>query len=391
MFDVPSLVCNGDANSCELLYAQIKHYYYDEFNINVDDEDNAPSVDDIKCLNIYESSITKEKGQYYLKLPFKNDDVKLPNNKTQAESRLLQQRKMMKKDFALKEFYVETFQKLIATNKVEAVNVENEQKSNRIFYIPHFVTRQAKKRLVYDGFAQFQNVSLNSVLYKGCDNLQRLCDVILRFRRFKIAFSCDIKDMFLQCGIVERDRDSLRVLWFNNNDIDNDIVEYKFKRLPYCLNCSMSMADYCLRKTVNDNVVRISAIEAVKSSVYVDDGLISCKDVAEGRKCANEIIALLQSGGFDLRKFVSENNEIIADIDADRLLNCNTPKDVSNDQLHECKVLSVQWNHRERTLSPKVNLNIKSETKRDLWVTIAQIFDPIGIFALYLLPGRKLL
>ena len=93
MFDVPSLVCNGDANSCELLHAQIKHYYYDEFNINADDEDNAPSVDDIKCLNIYESSITKEEGRYYLKLPFKNDAVKLPNNKTQAESRLLQQRK----------------------------------------------------------------------------------------------------------------------------------------------------------------------------------------------------------------------------------------------------------------------------------------------------------
>ena len=28
-------------------------------------------------------------------------------------------------------------------------------------------TRQAKKRLVYDGSAQFQNVSLNSVLYKA--------------------------------------------------------------------------------------------------------------------------------------------------------------------------------------------------------------------------------
>ena len=180
--------------------------------------------------------------------------------------------------------------------------------------------------------------------YKGYDNLQRLCDVILRFRRFKIAFSCDIKDMFKQCDIVERDRDSLRVLWFNNNDIDNDIVEYRFKRLPYSLNCSMSMADYCLRITVNDNVVRVSAatIEAVKSSFYDDDGLISCKDVAEGRKCVNEIIALLQSGGFDLSKFVSENNEIIANIDADRLLNCNTPKDVSNDQLHQCKVLGVQ-------------------------------------------------
>ena len=276
----------------------------------------------------------------------------------------------MKKDFVLKEFYVETFQKLTGTNKVEAVNVEkffyflftifilylreselyryifgryvrtllgvgisevsgppvflitvghpveclaqrhnkrtcrlilhnlpmNEQKSDRIFCIPHFVTKQAKKRLVYDGCAQFQNVSLNSVLYKGCDNLQRLCDVILRFRRFKIAFSCDIKDMFMQCEIVEQDRDLLRVLWFKDNDIANGIVEYRFKRLPFGLNYSMSMADCCLKKTADDNVVVIlaEAIEAVKSSFYVDDGLISCKDAAKGRKCVNMIITLLQ-------------------------------------------------------------------------------------------------
>ena len=100
--------------------------------------------------------------------------------------------------------------------------------------------------------------------------------------------------MFMQCGIVERDRDSLRVLWFKDNDIDNDIVEYRFKRLPYGLNCSISMADYCLRKTADDNVgVSAAAIEAVKSSFYVDDGLISCKDAVEGRNCVNEIIALL--------------------------------------------------------------------------------------------------
>ena len=57
----------------------------------------------------------------------------------------------------------------------------------------------------------------------------------------------------------------------------------------------MSMADYCLRKTADDNVVGVSAaaIEAVKSSFYVDDGLISCKNVDKGQKCVNEIIALL--------------------------------------------------------------------------------------------------
>ena len=42
MFDVLSLACSGDANSCELLHAQIKQYYcYDKFSIDVGDEGNA--------------------------------------------------------------------------------------------------------------------------------------------------------------------------------------------------------------------------------------------------------------------------------------------------------------------------------------------------------------
>ena len=86
---------------------------------------------------------------------------------------------------------------------------------------------------------------------------------------------------------------TLRVLWFKDNDIGSDIVEYRLKRLPFGLNCSMSMADYCLRKTAYDNVgVSAEATEVIKSSFYVDDGLISCKDAAEGRKY---VIALLQA------------------------------------------------------------------------------------------------
>ena len=51
----------------------------------------------------------------------------------------------MKKDLVLKGFYVEIFQKLIATNKVEAVNAKDEQKNDRNFYILHVVTKQAKR------------------------------------------------------------------------------------------------------------------------------------------------------------------------------------------------------------------------------------------------------
>jgi len=60
--------------------------------------------------------------------------------------------------------------------------------------------------LVYDGSARFEGVSLNSMLYQGRDDLQRLCEVLVRFRRYPVAFSCDIQEMFMQCAINEPDR-----------------------------------------------------------------------------------------------------------------------------------------------------------------------------------------
>jgi len=85
-------ICNGDPNTCELLHAQMNHYFNDEFYVGTDDENDVPSVDDARCLEIYKRSIVKTDGRYHIKLPLKKDAC-LPNNRSQAESRLLQQKK----------------------------------------------------------------------------------------------------------------------------------------------------------------------------------------------------------------------------------------------------------------------------------------------------------
>ena len=82
------------------------------------------------------------------------------------------------------------------------------------------------------------------------------------------------------------------------------------------------MAEYCLKMTASDNDANVSqeTVDALCSSFYVDDGLISCSSVEEGKKCVSELFALLHSGGFELKKFVSENMGILNDVDPERLL-----------------------------------------------------------------------
>ena len=68
-------------------------------------------------------------------------------------------------------------------DKLELVDEAEKVNDEHMFYVPHFVTRQKKKRLVYDASAKYEDCSLNSALYQGEDNLLRLVDVILRFSR----------------------------------------------------------------------------------------------------------------------------------------------------------------------------------------------------------------
>ena len=108
----------------------------------------------------------------------------------------------------------------------------------------------------------------------------------------------------------------------------------------------MSMADYCLKKTATDNDVEASpeTVNLVKNSFYVDDGLVSCKNVEEGKARASELVELLKSGGFEVRKFVSDHPEILECLEPDRKLLVKDSKDLTSEDNLNCKVLGLQWN-----------------------------------------------
>ena len=111
------------------------------------------------------------------------------------------------------------------------------------------------------------------------------------------------------------------------------------------LNCSMSIAEYCLKRTASGNETNAFAetVETVNSSFYVDDGLISCKSLEDGKQIVAELVKHLQSGGFELKKFVSENPELFSDIGSSRLLHNGQARNLSDKQSFECKVLGLRW------------------------------------------------
>ena len=101
-------VCSGNVDSCEILHAEISHCINADFNLKPDDEDVASSINDNKCQMIYDTSVEKVDGRYTIDLLLKDNDVEAPDNRTQAEFRLMQQRKFLKRDEFLKQFSIES-------------------------------------------------------------------------------------------------------------------------------------------------------------------------------------------------------------------------------------------------------------------------------------------
>ena len=107
---------------------------------------------------------------------------------------------------------------------------ESEQTSefieqNETHYLPHFgVTRKdretTKLRIVFDGSAKSQqnDLSLNDYLENGPNFMPPIFDVLAKFRSKPIAMIADIEKAFLQISISEKDRDTLRFLWYKASD-----------------------------------------------------------------------------------------------------------------------------------------------------------------------------
>ena len=82
--------------------------------------------------------------------------------------------------------------------------------------------------MVFDAAAKWQGICLNDKIHQGPKLQTDLFEILLRFRRFNIALTCDMEQMFLQIKIKETDRRHMRFLWRKNKEFRN---KYEFNRL----------------------------------------------------------------------------------------------------------------------------------------------------------------
>ena len=80
-----------------------------------------------------------------------------------------------------------------------------------------------------------------------------LLAVLLRFRKWPIAVVADIKAMFSQMFVDKRDQDAFRFLWYLDDDLTEEPLDFRMRTHVFGAKSSPCCAAYALRATAKDN------------------------------------------------------------------------------------------------------------------------------------------
>lgn len=141
--------------------------------------------------------MTLQDGHYYIKLPFRSDEVRLPNNEQHDTQRLKGLKSKMERNRKFTEDYKSFMADIIDKGYAELVpSSELARDDGRVWYIPHHGVYHPQKpekiRVVFDCAAKYQGISLNNLLLQGPDLTNNLLAVLLRFRQEQIAVMGDM-------------------------------------------------------------------------------------------------------------------------------------------------------------------------------------------------------
>ena len=161
---------------------------------------------------IVESNIKIVDDRYEIPVPLKPEVVeRLPNNYHSALNRTLLIQKRALKNVKLREILLNTFQELLDENWLVPV-YDSISEQDKCWYLPFFVSRQDKPRVVFDGAATFKGVSLNDGVLLGVNLLNGLVEVLTRFRLGKYACMADLSKCFFQISMPTEQQDLFRLV-----------------------------------------------------------------------------------------------------------------------------------------------------------------------------------
>ena len=187
--------------------------------------------------------------------------------------------------------------------------------------------------------------------------------------------------MYRQVALDKPDRDYHRLLW--REESNEPVQHLRMTRVTYGVASSSHHSTKCLMvraKTASHEVRRI-----IERDMYVDDLLSGADSIEKALAIQTELIELLQSAGFQMRKWTSNNLDLIKALPPDY----RESKDelVFAAESYQIKALGISWQPVPDTFHFKIDINKTSEakTKHQVLSEITRLFEPLVGFLLLLL------
>ena len=350
------------------------------------------SFEDRKFLKMAQEGTTYHDGHYTIPLPFR-DRTWMPNNKKQAERRIMHQRNKMLKDPQYYSDYKDFMEQLFKMGHAEKAPMYTESHEGSVWYLPHHgvynVNKPGKIRIVFDCSANFMGTSLNSCLLQGPDLTNSLVGVLTRFREEKISFMGDIEKMFYQVRVPPEQRSFLRFLWWPGGDLDQDLQDYQMTVHLFGAISSPSIANFALKEAAKTSTdLRVK--ETIERNFYVDDCLKSVESLSVASDLIGKLCETCSNGGFRLTKFASNNPLTLQDIPDEDQAKGSKKCDLDSDESFT-KALGMQWDFKSDQFGFSIVIKEKPFTRRGILSVISSVFDPLGFLAPVTLPIKRFL
>lgn len=291
-----------------------------ETELAEDEKDQNKTEDERYAEQSFKANVTYKDGKYWVKPIFKPNFKPMKSNYTIALRKYKALRNRLNKNVELEKMYCEAMNTLIANNEVERVHESQEQLSDptrHLYYIPHMAVVRMDKvttkcRPVFNASSKnYEGISLNDNLLPGPKSQLSIPHLMMHLRMNPVVLISDVSRMYYSIQYLEKIdfdqtkmknlRDLYRFLWRRNPNEPPDA--YRFNVIlvgstdgPYLSAATIHHhLDNIIQTSMDEEV--IAAARLIKARLYIDDLILSFRDIATAIKIRSIISNILKDMG----------------------------------------------------------------------------------------------
>lgn len=350
--------------------------------------------DESLCEQKFIKDYTRDKfGRYMVRIPFKNDsEPTFEGSRDVALRRFHATERRLSRDPNLNSQYADFMTDYIESGHMSLVPVDEVATGK--YYIPHHCvlrpdSASTRLRVVFDGSAKdFNDQSLNEKQFIGPKLQPNILDILLRFREHNVVFMADARQMYRQILISPDHRDYQRIFW--RTSPTEPLQEYRLNTVTYGLASSPYLACRTLRQLAEDEGdLYPLAKRIILFDVYIDDVTTGFASLEAAQEAKLQTIALFKRGCFQLRKWASNNSQLLADLPNEDCLTGSVSLD--NTETPTLKVLGLKWDPTSDEFLFEIKPSDQPCTKRSILSEVARIFDPLGLLSAVTIQAKCLI